>query len=125
MYEYNIATNEVPKLVEEAEKTPQLGPLLGQLFEKHRDCVLKNVSHHVQLIRSRSQTLEDGQITIYDKALLILTRHGRDPEYPPAIHFFCQYYLGIDGLRGHAEMDEIVTQHADIPGLVEEGEGDP
>ena len=124
MYDYNIATNEVPKLVEEAEKVPQLGPLLWQLFEKHRDCVLKNVSHHVNLIRSRSPALEDGQITIYDKALLILTRHGRDPEYPPAIHFFCQYYLGVSGLDGDAEMDHGVTQSAEIPRFIEEGEGE-
>lgn len=125
IYAKATAMTEVPMLVEQAEKMKKLGPILENVSTKQREPLLKTISRQVQLIKSRSQTLEDGHVTVYDKALLILTRNGRDPEYPPAIHFYCEHYLGIDRTGGHTEMEELVRQCAETPGLIEEGEGDP
>lgn len=122
MLRHSNPADEVPVLVEQAEQVTQLSPTLSTFLSNHRKTLVEAITRQIQLVQTRSQALEDGQVTVYDKALLVLTRDGRDPEYAPAIHFFCEQYLGVDGINGHAEMDRIVKQTSELPDLVEEGE---
>jgi hypothetical protein len=97
-YRQNPA-DEVPQLVAKAQ-VAGLSPAISACLKnsEQKRMFLDVFSRHIELLKSRSQAFEDGHITVYDKALLNLTRNGNDLESPHAIQYFCEDFLGIDTL---------------------------
>lgn len=89
--------DEVPQLVAKAQiaaLSPAIATCLRNPEQKRR--FMEVFSRHIELLKSRSQAFEDCHITVYDKALLNLTRNGNDLDSPHAIQYFCEDFLGID-----------------------------
>ena len=88
--------DEVPLLMAKTQQTTALSPGIAAYLANpdHKTLFLEIFSRNIQLLKSRSQSFEDGHITVYDKALLMLTRNGNDLESPAAIHFYCEEFLG-------------------------------
>lgn len=54
------------------------------------------IKHHVGLIMSRPQAIEDGHVTVYDKCLLELCRNGKYVDGLAGQEFFIREFMGID-----------------------------
>jgi hypothetical protein len=89
--------DEVPQLVAKAQVTP-FSPAIFVCLQNpnQKRLFLEVFLRHIQLLKSRSQAFEDAHITVYDKALLTLTRNGNELDSPAAIQYFCKEFLGID-----------------------------
>ena len=112
---------EVPILVEQAKKIKSLNPALRQFMIHNKRAFLDLFSRQIRLIKSRSQAFEDGQVTVFDKALLILTRNGTDLDDPAAIQFFCEESLGIEDFGDVADTNRTLQQATRIPRILEQG----
>ncbi|EER24528.1 hypothetical protein CPC735_058980 [Coccidioides posadasii C735 delta SOWgp] len=51
--------------------------------------------NYISMIKMRSQAFEDGKVTLYDKALLILTANGNNLHNLGAIELFLDEILGV------------------------------
>ncbi len=82
-------------LISQAQQTTVLSPSLAAYLAKpkQKTLFLEVFSRNLELLKSRSQSFDDGHVTVYDKALLMLTRNGNDLENPAAIHFYCEEFL--------------------------------
>jgi len=110
--------DQVPVLVAKAQAIKALSPPLSAYLATHKQLFLNVFSRHIQLLKSRSQAFEDGHITVYDKALLTLTRNGNDLESAAAIEFYCEEFLGIDKQGTHTETYHILQQSVLLPAFL-------
>ncbi|KAL4893549.1 major facilitator superfamily domain-containing protein [Aspergillus ambiguus] len=69
------------------------------------------LQRQISLVKCRSQTWEDGQITIYDKALLALTSSGDNLTNIGALELYLTEYLGIVPIAPVAHNDHIGSSH--------------
>ncbi|EEH06807.1 conserved hypothetical protein [Histoplasma capsulatum G186AR] len=94
-------------------------PMLSE-FVKNSDLfrlLYEVLEHHVSLVKTRSQALEDGQITIYDKALLKLSEKGAGTCYMGAIQLFLEEIMGIKGVET-ADLEALVVKHVAVKSLL-------
>ncbi|KAM5476991.1 hypothetical protein MauCBS54593_000262 [Microsporum audouinii] len=89
-----------PSTIIHLSKTPGYRELFNHVFE-----------HHICLIRSRSQDLEDARITVYDKALLILTNNGSSLSHFGAIELFKDEVLGIRKESDMGKLDALFSKN--------------
>ncbi|OAP62980.1 hypothetical protein AYL99_02207 [Fonsecaea erecta] len=110
--------DEVPVLVQEAQEVEALEPAFDSFLASHDDAFFDVFDRQVDLIRSRSQAFEDGHVTVYDKALLVLTQNGNSLNNPAAIRFYCREYLNIEiGTReATQEWTAKLQQTTQVPG---------
>ncbi|KLJ09629.1 hypothetical protein EMPG_14955 [Blastomyces silverae] len=102
-----LDANSVKPMLSEFVKNSDLFRLLYEVFE-----------HHMSLIKSRSQTLGDGQITVYDKALLELTDKGAaETCYMGAIQLFLDQVMGMEGAEA-ADLEALVVKHVAVRSLL-------
>jgi hypothetical protein len=120
-YRQNPA-DEVPQLVAKAQ-VADLSPAISACLRnsKQKRLLLDVFSRHIELLKSRSQAFEDGHITVYDKALLNLTRNGNDLESPHAIQYFCEDFLGIDTSGDLQTAQRALENSINIQGALEQG----
>lgn len=85
---------EVADLVDEAQIETMV-PALANFYSVNRLPLIQVLDRHIQLILDRSPLFKDAQVTIYDKALLRLTKNGTNLDQPSAIQFFCEHFLGL------------------------------
>ncbi|EXJ94177.1 hypothetical protein A1O1_02570 [Capronia coronata CBS 617.96] len=86
-------------MVEEANKTKALAPPVANFMTRNNGnkfAFLGLVRRQVELIKARSQDIRDGQVTVFDKALLQLSQDGRELDSPVVIRFFAEQFLGIN-----------------------------
>jgi hypothetical protein len=74
------------------------------------------VSHHLAIIRSRSQAFEDGKVTIFDKALVQLCQNGADVNNLGAHELYIEEFMGIDPKR-----PDTVDRNIALKGLLVKG----
>ncbi|KAK2736475.1 hypothetical protein FQN57_000731 [Myotisia sp. PD_48] len=86
--------------VAELARTPGYLNLLHEVFD-----------HYIALIKTRPATVEEGHITVYDKALLVLTSHGKVPYSMGAIELFKHEILGIGDHRDMAKVDTMFSKN--------------
>ncbi|KAK2877223.1 hypothetical protein FQN49_001322 [Arthroderma sp. PD_2] len=89
-----------PTTVLHLSKTPGYPELFNYVFK-----------HHIYLIRSRSQAFEDAHITVYDKALLILTNNGNRLSHFGAIELFKDEVLGIRREDDIGKLDALFSKN--------------
>jgi hypothetical protein len=120
-YRQNPA-DEIPQLVGKAQ-IAALSPAISACLRnpEQKRLFLEVFSRHVELLKSRSQAFEDGHITVYDKALLNLTRNGNDLESPHAVQYFCEDFLGIDTLGDPQTAQKALENSIRIRGTLEQG----
>ena len=117
--------DEVTSLITEARRATDLTPALATVMTTHRQLILSVLDRQIQLIRSRSQDLQDGQVTVYDKALLALASNGTDLENPSALLFWCEYYLGIDNVHAPTDTPKFLQEMMAVPTVLNQGMRNP
>lgn len=74
----------------------------------------------MSLVKSRSQALGDGQITVYDKALLELADKGTATYNMGAIQLFLDEVMGMKGAEA-ADLEALVVKHVAVKSLLVNG----
>ncbi|PGH10853.1 hypothetical protein AJ79_05213 [Helicocarpus griseus UAMH5409] len=111
----NNLEEQAAKLADKYTKLDTVKPILSEFL---KDTSLFNLltivfEHHLSMIKSRSQKLEDGEITIYDKALLKLTSNGTETYNLGALELFIDEVMGVKD-NECATMDEMVAHYAHL-----------
>lgn len=87
----------VDSLVHKYQKASPSPTLLDLLHKPDQYALLVNALYRqISLIKRRSQALEDGQITIYDRALLELSVEGCYPIQTGVVGLYLTEFLGLD-----------------------------
>lgn len=60
----------------------------------------RTVARYVRIVLSRSPYPAHGEMTIWDRALLTITRNGTDVASPVPIQFFCEHWCEYDPTSG-------------------------
>lgn len=108
----------VDSLVHKYQKASPSSTLLGLLHKPDQYALLVNALYRqISLIKRRSQALEDGQITIYDKALLELSMEGRYPIQTGVVELYLAEFLGLnekedveDALGKHVALHNMLSK---------------
>ncbi|KAL2444151.1 hypothetical protein ABEF95_015250 [Exophiala dermatitidis] len=91
--------DDVSSLVCEAKKVTALNPLVADFMtgnKGHNKQLFSTLIRcQLQLIKGRSPDFPDGQVTVFDKALVELTNNGHELDTPAVVKFFCEHYLNI------------------------------
>ena len=112
-------------LVEKALETQTLSLAVDNFLKSNQGAFFGLFSRQIDLIKSRSQTLRDAEITVFDKALLTLTEHPNCLMNPAAIKFYCEEYLNI-GLNGPISQLTLTLQETvQVPEPLNQGREDP
>ncbi|KAL5048140.1 hypothetical protein BDW71DRAFT_205684 [Aspergillus fruticulosus] len=70
------------------------------------------------LSKCRSQEFEDCQVTIYDRALLILSNYGESATDPGALELYITEFLGVVPIAPVADGIEAVSRHIDLQNVL-------
>src|SRR5436190_5092925 len=110
---------QVAVLVEKYASITLLNPIVLELLNttEHFRLLYEVFDHYLALIKSRSQAFEDGHITVYDKALLHLSRNGNDLYNLGALELYLDEVVGVSG--GHVEdLDKLLNKHVALKTLL-------
>jgi hypothetical protein len=131
-YPSSPLTNEPPTLDEQVQGLLEINALHHSNSELTKDtlqslaaALSSALNRQVKLIKSRSQFLEDNQITLYDLALLKMTRDGSDPQDPTAITFYLREYLNISTKQATLDIDRTLRETVELPNRLNQGIQDP
>ncbi|KAI9367371.1 hypothetical protein BJX61DRAFT_311650 [Aspergillus egyptiacus] len=73
----------------------------------------------VSLAKCRSQDFDDCQITVYDKALLILSNYGESVTDPRALELYLTEFLGIVPIASATDGKEALYRHIELHGVLD------
>ena len=121
----DVPADEVTFLISQAQQTTELTPALATVMLTHKQLILSVLDRQIQLIKSRPQSLSDGQVTIYDKALLTLTSAGTDLENPSALLFWCEHFLGVDNVKAPSNTPMFLQEMMAVPTVLNQGKRSP
>ncbi|PLB51087.1 hypothetical protein P170DRAFT_355635 [Aspergillus steynii IBT 23096] len=115
--------SKVDDLVRKYTKISEPGEALRHILQNEDESTLliQAVRRQIALIRCRSQAPEDDQITMYDKALLVLTRHGKDPGDIGALELYVTEFLGIVPISPASQSKNILSQHVELQAILNRG----
>ncbi|PLN82088.1 hypothetical protein BDW42DRAFT_85675 [Aspergillus taichungensis] len=84
-------------LIRRYAQTTQPSPVLTDILRSTRESSLlvSALRRQVSLIKCRSSDPRDNQVTVYDKALMELSRSGDDPRHLGALELYLTEYWGI------------------------------
>lgn len=105
----------VSKYKDIKEPRPVLREILGKP-ETYR-LLWEIIVHQLALIKSRSQAFEDSHITVYDKALLMLSKNGSDISNAGALELYIEEFMGISQKKHAQAIDEILEKHIALKAL--------
>ncbi|KAL4909320.1 hypothetical protein BDW74DRAFT_174524 [Aspergillus multicolor] len=77
----------------------------------------------VALSKCRSQEFEDCQVTIYDRALLILSNYGESATDPGALKLYLTEFLGIVPIASISDGLDIVSKHVEVQNVLNNAVG--
>ena len=100
-------------------------PILREIMRipEQYSLLLYSVARQVALIKCRSSAFEDGQVNIYDKALLWLTGLGSNPTSLGALELYMTEFLGIVPISTVAEGRSFVERHISLGESICPGRG--
>ena len=106
----------VDDLVRKYSKIPSPRPVLRDVLNRpeQSSLLLDAIARQVSLIRCRSQAFDDGQVTVYDRALLALSRDGRDLVHTGALELYLTEYLGLVPFCGAESVEDAVAKHVGL-----------
>jgi ABC-type transporter Mla subunit MlaD len=112
---------EVENLVALAEQAQVFRPEVQGFLNAHREAFIGVLTRQIELIKSRSQNFKNGQVTIFDKALLILTAPPKPLLNAAAVEFFCAEFLNINLREMPAEITHALGQSVVLPERFKQG----
>lgn len=106
---------QVDELVRTYSKTKDPSAPLRDILRRPEQASLlvHAVGRQISLIKNRSLAFDDGQVTVYDRALLVLSQDGRALTDHRALELFATEYLGmLASAHNASEMKNIEAQYA-------------
>lgn len=106
---------QVDELVHAYGKTKDPSAPLRDVLRKpeQTSLLIYALGRQISLIKSRSLAFDDGQVTVYDRALLELSQDGRDLADNGALELFVTEYLGgLVSARNALEVRDVGAQDA-------------
>ncbi|KAL4968437.1 uncharacterized protein BDV14DRAFT_197217 [Aspergillus stella-maris] len=96
-------------------------PIMLELFNDHDSysVILDALRRQISLAKCRSQEFEDCQITIYDRALLILSNYGQSATDPGALELYLTEYLGIVPFASLTNDKEVVAKQVQLQNVLD------
>lgn len=86
---------EVQRLIDAAEHVRTMPPALER-FLKANPTFNRLIAHQVRILQGRSPIPARCEMTIWDRALLIITRNGVDVGRAASVQFFCEHWCDYD-----------------------------
>lgn len=114
-YRFPSRHRQVDKLVHAYGKTKDPSASLRDVLRKpdQASLLINALGRQISLIKSRSLAFDDGQVTVYDRALLELSQDGRDLADNGALELFVTEYLGgLVSAHNALEVRDVETQDA-------------
>lgn len=114
-YRFPSRHRQVDELVHVYSKTKDPSAPLRDLLRKPDQAspLIYALKRQISLIKSRSLAFDDGQVTVYDRALLELSQDGRDLADNGALELFVTEYLGgLVSSHNALEVRDVETQDA-------------
>ncbi|ODH21109.1 hypothetical protein ACO22_05704 [Paracoccidioides brasiliensis] len=110
---------ELKALVKNYKGIDSVKPVLKEFLKKSDFfCLLYDVfEHHLSLAKTRSQALGDGQITVYDKALLELTNNGTETYNLGAFELFLDEVMGMKSVET-VDLEALVIKNVAVKSLL-------
>lgn len=115
--------NQTNALIHKYTQTHTPRPILRDLLRNpsQSDLLIDALNRQISLIKSRLQAFEDGQITIYDRALLVLSREGRDLGDVGALELFLTEYLGLGTFCGARGVGSVLGREGELRDVLRRG----
>ncbi|PLB34283.1 uncharacterized protein BDW47DRAFT_129187 [Aspergillus candidus] len=94
----------------------QPSPVLADILRSSRESSLlvSALRRQVSLIKCRSPDPRDNQVTVYDRALMELSRSGDDPRHLGALELYLTEYLGIVPIVPFQQGRDVAKECAEV-----------
>lgn len=88
---------------------------------EHARLLFHGLRRKVGFLRRRSQTYDDGQVSIYDRVLLRLYDDGHTMQDYGLLEFYLAEYLGTKNCCSEEEVNSIVAAHFAAQRILDNG----
>ncbi|KXG47780.1 uncharacterized protein PGRI_016500 [Penicillium griseofulvum] len=88
---------------------------------EHARALSHGLRRQVKSIRDRSQSYDDGQVTIYDRVLLRLYDEGHTMQHYGVLEFYLAEYLGTKNCRSENESNAVIAAHFAAQRILDNG----
>ena len=114
---------QVEKLASKYKSIDTTHPMLEEILKKPEkfSSIWDVIGRQLSLIKSRSQAFEDGEITVYDKALLVLSDNGNNARNLGALNLYLGEFMGITQNSKFQEMNNAFNCHVALKGFLVKG----
>ncbi|GAB1193789.1 hypothetical protein APSETT444_003018 [Aspergillus pseudonomiae] len=112
----------VDELVQKYYRTnqPSTNDILREILgsPEQASLLFSALRRQVSLIKCRSQSFEDGQITTYDRALLELSRNGENLTETGALELYLTEFLGIVPISPTSQSRAILAKQLELESVL-------
>lgn len=111
------------ELISRYARTTQPSPVLIDILRSTRESSLlvSALRRQVFLIKCRSLDPRDNQVTVYDKALIELSRSGDDSRHLGALELYLTEYLGVVPIAPFAQSRDVARECAEMEEVLDRG----
>jgi hypothetical protein len=88
---------------------------------EHARALFHGLRRQVKSIRHRSQSYDDGQVTIYDRVLLRLYDEGHTMQHYGLLEFYLAEYLGTKNCHSGEENNSVIAAHFAAQRILDNG----
>lgn len=88
---------------------------------EHARALFHGLRRQVKSIRHRSQSYDDGQVTIYDRVLLRLYDEGHTMQHYGLLEFYLAEYLETKNCRSEEENNSVIAAHFAAQRILDNG----
>ncbi|KAJ5399845.1 hypothetical protein N7465_010334 [Penicillium sp. CMV-2018d] len=88
---------------------------------EHARALFHGLRRQVKSIRHRSQSYDDGQVTIYDRVLLRLYDEGHTMQHYGLLEFYLAEYLGTKNCHSEEENNSVIAAHFAAQRILDNG----
>ena len=88
---------------------------------EHARALFHGLRRQVRSIRPRSQSYDDGQVTIYDRVLLRLYDEGHTMKHYGLLEFYLAEYLGTKGCQSEEQKNSLIAAHLAAQRILDNG----
>ncbi|KAL3467905.1 major facilitator superfamily domain-containing protein [Aspergillus heterothallicus] len=115
------AQKKVDELIRKYRSADDPSPVMLELLNNPDSCsiLVNSVRRQISLVKCRSPEFGDCQVTVYDKALLILSNYGDRVTDPEVLGLYLTEYLGVVPIASHADGNAIVASHVELESVLE------
>lgn len=114
---------QVERLASKYKRIDATHPMLQEILKKPEkfSSIWDVINRQLSLIKSRSQAFEDGEITVYDKALLVLSDNGNNVKNHGALNLYLEEFMGIAQDSESQKMNDAFNWHVALKGFLVKG----